>query len=106
MQLSRLDPENDRYYNDRAFAYENKGDYESAIKDHSEVIRRNPEDAGCYYLRAIAYESKGDYDRAIKDYDAAIRLDPEDADYYNDRATACHNADSLCVEKELTSVGN
>jgi lipoprotein NlpI len=72
----------------RGNAYERKGDYERAIQDYDEAIRRERKYAPAYYNRGNAYQGKGDYERAIQDYDVAIRLKPQDALAFNNRGSA------------------
>src|SRR5262245_37976109 len=70
-------------YNNRGYAYRNKGDYDRAIADHNEAIRLDPKNASAYSYRGLAYDEKGEYDRAIADHNEAIRLDPKDTGVYN-----------------------
>src|SRR6516162_6773257 len=53
-----------------------RGDYDQAITEFDEVIRRNPEIAVAYNNRGLAHYKKGELDNAITDYNAAIRLNP------------------------------
>jgi tetratricopeptide (TPR) repeat protein len=64
-------------YNNRAIAWQAKGDLDRAIADFDEVIRLVPTVARAYNNRAAAWKAKRDFDRAIADYDEAIRLDPK-----------------------------
>ena len=66
----------------RGNAYSEMGNYERAITDYDEAIRRNPENASAYYFRGNTYAEMGDYERAIADCDEAIRLNPENANVY------------------------
>src|SRR5262245_38825650 len=52
-------------HNNRAVAYNNKGEYDRAIADATEAIRLDPKHATAYYNRGLAYSIGGDYDRAI-----------------------------------------
>jgi len=60
----------------RINAYIENGDYDKAIAESTELIRRNPGSVSGYSLRGDAYSKKGDNDKAIADYTAAIRVDP------------------------------
>lgn len=62
-----------------------KEDYDRAIADFNEAIRRNPVDQLAYNNRGLAYSHKGDYTRAVEDYTEAIRLNPKDASAYSNR---------------------
>jgi tetratricopeptide (TPR) repeat protein len=69
----------------RGEAYNNKGDFDRAIADMSEVIRSAPEIALAYNHRCWAYGAKGEYDRAMADCNEAIRRDPKMSYAYNNR---------------------
>src|SRR5580700_8435230 len=75
-------------YNNRGWAYINKGDYESAIADYDQAIRLKPDYPEAYNGRGIAHDDKAEYDRAIADYDQAIRLKPDYPEAYNGRGIA------------------
>ena len=78
------------YYN-RGIAYDIKGQYDQAIQDYGEVIRRDPSDAVAYNNRGNVYSTKRQYDRAIRDFDEAIRLKPGYALAYYNRGLAHGN---------------
>ncbi len=63
-----------------------QGDYQGAIADFGEVIRRNPHELEAYYNRGIAYVQMTEYQKAITDFDRAIKLDPNSAEVYLERA--------------------
>ena len=69
----------------------NKGDYDSAITDFTQLIKINPNSAGAYYGRGYAYHKKKDYDRAISDYTQAIKIYPGGANAYSARGNAYAN---------------
>ncbi len=81
----RLKPDYAAAYNNRGFAYNEKGQYDRAIADYDKAIRLNPDYVLAYYNRGNAYYHKGQTDRAIADYDKAIRLKPDFADAYKNR---------------------
>ena len=72
-------------FNNRGFAYLNKGQYDRAIQDLDQAIKLNPRDANAFNNRGRAYNSKGQHDRAIPDLDQAIKLNPSDAKVFNNR---------------------
>ena len=72
-------------YNNRGYAYRDKGDTDRAIADFNEAIRLDPKNAIAYTNRGLAYGDKGDTDRAIADLTEAIRLDPKNAIAYTNR---------------------
>src|SRR6266850_6455201 len=55
------------YHVNRGVAYRHDGQFELAISDYSEVIRRNPNDADTYSARAVAYVSNGQLAQAASD---------------------------------------
>src|SRR5689334_5928351 len=65
-------------YLGRANAYQDKKDYDRAIKDYDEAIRLNPNYGDAYNNRGLTYKSKKEFDRAIEDFNEAIRLNPKD----------------------------
>lgn len=71
-------------YNNRAYAYGQKGDYDHAIEDCNKAIDIDPNYAGAYHNRGGAYSEKGAYDLALADLSKAIELNPGFASaYYN-----------------------
>ena len=54
-----------------------KREWDQAIADFSEAIRRNPTDASPYNQRGSAHLEKFAFDKAIADFDQAIRLRPK-----------------------------
>lgn len=75
-------------YYSRGRARQLAGDYDSAIADLNEAIRRKPDFAFAYNTRGTAYYSKLDYDLAIADFNEAIRRKAKYADGYQSRGTA------------------
>ncbi|MFZ1991210.1 MAG: tetratricopeptide repeat protein, partial [Alphaproteobacteria bacterium] len=75
-------------YNNRAFAYNRKGDKDRAIADLNQAILLKPDDAVAHNNRGRAYFDKGDYDHAIADLDRAVALDPNDTTTHNNRGLA------------------
>jgi tetratricopeptide (TPR) repeat protein len=63
------------FYN-RALAYENMEDYDSAIADYSEAIRLDPNEADALLYRGLNKERKGDKAGAEADIAAAKRINP------------------------------
>jgi tetratricopeptide (TPR) repeat protein len=68
-----------RAFSNRGGAYIRKGQYDRAIQDLDQAIRRDPNYALAFQSRGTAYSLKGQYDRAIGDFNQAIRLDPNSA---------------------------
>ena len=72
-------------FTNRGLAYEQKGDYDRAIEDHTRAINLAPNLAPVFANRGSAYSRKGQQDRAIEDYNHAVRLDPDNAEIINER---------------------
>jgi tetratricopeptide (TPR) repeat protein len=65
-------------FNNRANAYAAKRDWDHAVQDYSEALRRNPKFAAARRNRGLVYTRKGDHELAIQDFTEAARLDPDD----------------------------
>jgi len=72
----------------RGVAYQYLADYEQAIADYTQSIRRAPGYAGAYHGRGSAYHELGEYEQAIADYTQSIRCAPDDAGAYYGRGVA------------------
>lgn len=73
-------------YLGRGRAYRKKGDYDLAIADLSEVLKRIPDSWDAYLERGWAYRRKGYFDKAIEDLTRAIQFVPDNAEAYYQRA--------------------
>lgn len=62
--------------------------YDNAIADFSESLRKSPRNAGALNNRGQACYLKEDYPSAIKDFSAAIMMDPKNFLAINNRALA------------------
>ncbi|MDD5703748.1 MAG: tetratricopeptide repeat protein [Dehalococcoidales bacterium] len=64
----------------RINAYMAKEDYDSAIKDYTEIIRLFPEQQGAraYFDRGKVYEAKGDLEQAMADFEKAIGMSSDE----------------------------
>ena len=58
----------------RGNAYDDKGDYDSAIADLTQAIRFDPKNAHAYYFRGKVYQAKGQRAAAERDFAEAKRL--------------------------------
>jgi len=65
-------------FNNRGNVYAAKRDWEHALQDYSEALKRNPKFAAAWRNRGLVYARTGDHERAIQDFTEAARLDPDD----------------------------
>lgn len=79
------------YLNSRGIAYSNKEQYDRAIADFDEAIRRNPQYGNPYVSRGLAWKRKQEFDRALADFGEAIRVDPNLVVAFVDRGNLLSN---------------
>jgi tetratricopeptide (TPR) repeat protein len=72
-------------YRARGKARAEKRNYDLAIEDFSEALRRNPDHPQMYYSRGLMWSHKKEHDRAIADYTEALRLNPNYPKALNNR---------------------
>ncbi len=78
-------------YRIRGMAHAFKGEYPSAIKDFTYILRRKPKHfQTTYYLRGDCFVAMGLLERGIKDYTTCLKYRPGDGKvwYYKARALA------------------
>ena len=76
------DPKNAAAYNNRGYAYDDKGEYDQAIKDYDKAIELNPQYADAYNNRGYAYLNRGnvgDNELAMKDFETGLTLNPKES---------------------------
>jgi len=61
-------------YNNRGFAYIQKGELDQAIADFDKAIELDPELAEAYNDRGYAYYLKGEVAKAVSDFEKCIEL--------------------------------
>ena len=71
------------------------GDFDSAIRQFTEVIRLVPQAPTGYVYRGHACGRKGEFEKAIADFTEAIRINPKDAYAYHSRGYAYDRIGSL-----------
>jgi tetratricopeptide (TPR) repeat protein len=59
----------------RADTYDDKGEYEVAVRDYTEALALEPLDAEVFKARGTTWTALGQYEIAIKDFDRAIELE-------------------------------
>jgi uncharacterized caspase-like protein len=84
-QTSASDAERSRVAYNQGIAALERGDFDQAVADFSEVIRLQPTYAWGFNSRGYSYHKKKEFNRAVVDYDEAIRLDPKFVDAFNNR---------------------
>ncbi len=77
-KIIALDPdyESGVAYSMRGGSYYALGEYESAIMDYDEFLKKNPNDALIYADRGTAYFNLGEYESAFEDYKKVLELNP------------------------------
>lgn len=73
-QAIDINPQNDRYYNNRGNLYLLRGNYSRAVGDFTRAIEINPNRAEPYYNRGRALAKMGNRDAANLDYERAVDL--------------------------------
>ncbi len=68
-------------YANRAWVQYARGNYDDAIADFSEAIKRDPEFDSAYFGRATVWQKKKDYQRALSDAKEAAKLKPAEKKY-------------------------
>ncbi len=79
-------PKDPKFYVERAQAYENNGEYKTAIGDLNSAITLRPDDQRYRYLRGIAYAYAGDETAAKQDFERADTMAPGSPESYDARA--------------------
>jgi tetratricopeptide (TPR) repeat protein len=68
-------------YNNRGWVWQNKKDYQKAVKDYYAALAIDAAFAPAYFGRASAYYKLGNLPRALEDAKEAHRLEPETKKY-------------------------
>lgn len=74
------------WYQSRANARQELGDFDAALADLTEAIGHQPNNHDLLNNRAVIYESQKEYELAMADYNAALKLDPNDPVYWANAA--------------------
>jgi serine/threonine protein kinase len=86
--LVAMEPRSAADYVNRAAAYRELGEFDRALADLTEGIRRDPTFTRAYHDRGIFHLERGDDALAVGDFDAAERLTPFPPHFYKRRALA------------------
>jgi hypothetical protein len=84
------EPNDARFYYNRAIAYAALGKLKEAVEDGTKTIELNPRDSNAYINRGVDYIALDNCDRAVADFNKAIQLSPKDASVYYARGFAYH----------------
>jgi tetratricopeptide (TPR) repeat protein len=88
-------------YDNRAFAYNDKGLNDLAIADENQALALNPGNSNAFMNRGLGYYGKGLYDQAIADYNRSIALKPNAEAAYNNSGNAfAYNDRGLAYERK------
>lgn len=77
-------------YNKRGLVHNERKEFEEAVADFDEVIKRDAKNAFARNNRGFARQNLGRFEEAIADYDEATRLDPKLAMAYANRGLCRH----------------
>lgn len=69
----------------RGIHYEEKKDYENALRDYSRALELTPNRSELFIRRAVCYEELKQYDNAIKDLTEVLSMRPYRAEIYSMR---------------------
>jgi len=78
-----LNPRDHLSYFWRAYAYDESGQYNMAVKDFSRSLEFEPEDATAYSNRGATYRDMGNPEKALRDLRKALEMDPHSAPVHN-----------------------
>lgn len=84
----KLQPNDAEAYYNRAVAYDNLGEYQTAIRDYNQAIRLRSHYAEAFCNRGILYNATGQFQMAIADFNEAIHHNPNDTEAYLGRGFA------------------
>jgi tetratricopeptide (TPR) repeat protein len=68
---------------DRAYEHSCRGEYDLAIAEYDEILRREPENAFALYQRGYCRYVRRDFDQALRDFLLALRAGPSLLDEYS-----------------------
>lgn len=86
-------PDDHMAYFDRGQNYAKLGQFDSAINDYNEAIRRQPNTDNSYrFSRANAFLAKGDYNNVVADFTTLIEEEPNNFSIYYRRGIAYQRA--------------
>jgi len=78
-----LNPRDHLSYFWRAYAYDESGQFDLAVKDFSKSLEFEPQDATAYSNRGATYRDMGAPEKALRDLRRALEMDPHSAPVHN-----------------------
>jgi len=88
-----LDPENVHYRYRLARAYYYNKDYENAVAQCAEVLKREPRHTNALTVMGSAYFFNGDFEKAVEAQEQALKVDPGNFYAQFNLAYACWQVD-------------
>lgn len=73
--LIEQQPNGSSHYVNRALAYAQLGDFESAEQDYDQAIELEPENEHVFYWRGVYFLQRQDYESALSDFDRVLAID-------------------------------
>lgn len=67
-------------------SYENKGEYDLAVKEYSKAIKMSDDDFRPFFYAGNAFYKKNEYKLAEKYYNKALKIAPDNGDVHNNLA--------------------
>lgn len=105
-----LNPEDERSYLGRGFAYIENQQYSKAIQDFTKAIELKPNHVNAYMLRSLSYNCLKQYKKEMQDLTQAIKLN---SDSVKDDSATCvksyielieRNKDNVDIAKRITQI--
>lgn len=95
------DPKDSRAMDAMGYAYNQKGNYLTAIKWFNKAIEENNKNAIIYNNRGMSFYYLGKYSNAFYDFDKAVLLDSTFAEAYSNRGSARYNHQDIKKASQL-----
>lgn len=67
-------------------SYENKGEYDLAVKEYNKAIKMSDDDFRPFFYAGNVYYKKNEYNLAEKYYNKALKIAPDNGDVHNNLA--------------------
>jgi tetratricopeptide (TPR) repeat protein len=87
---------------DRAYKHSCRGEYDRAISEYDEILRREPENAFALYKREYCRYVRREFDEALNDFLLAMRAGPRLLDEYS--RYICNLVDEVDLDVDSESL--